>query len=375
VAWVLLRFFPPLTAMITPTSSGGTVRELAQSAFAAMLPLSCLGMAAASRDGALATLSLSAAALSSITAYGVVAWLSRREAHRTFLVSRSRMSANAPSALEPAAAVPTPGRFDRIAHDLDDLMTVVVVQADLLRQRRGGETHQLETMVDAARRSAGLARELVAFARQKCGRDPQPAMKVDAFAPSIRKSEPPRAGSEPPKGPGLVKAPSPALPSEPPQASIPPGSAGHDSVPLQSGRRVRLDHLSASRGVILLVDDEELLLKTTRRMLEQRGFRVVTAADGAAAIALAMRTPDLRVLLTDLSLPGMDGRELARRLRWTLPELRVLFMSGFDAETSGLDGREGADGFLSKPFTARELEDRVSELFAGYDSDAAARQG
>jgi two-component system cell cycle sensor histidine kinase/response regulator CckA len=196
----------------------------------------------------------------------------------------------------------------------------------------------------------------------------------DPFVPPIRKSEPPPATSEPPKGPGLVKAPSPSIVPEPAQGSTPPVSAGSDSVPLQSGRRVRFDHL-ASRGVVLLVDDEELLLKTTRRMLEQRGFRVVTAADAGAAIELAQCTPDIRVLLTDLSLPGMDGRELARRLRWTLPDLRVLFMSGFDAETSGLDARQAGDGFLSKPFTARELEDRVSELLGSYDSDAATRQG
>jgi CheY-like chemotaxis protein len=199
-------------------------------------------------------------------------------------------------------------------------------------------------------------------------------MKVDSFAPPIRKSEPPHATSEPPKGPGLAKAPSASMASEPTLGSSPPGSAARDSVPLQSGRRVRFDQL-AMRGVILLVDDEELLLKTTRRMLEQRGFRVVTAADAAAAIEIALHTPDVRVLLTDLSLPGMDGRELARRLRWTLPELRVLFMSGFDAETSGLDVHQAGDGFLSKPFTARELEDRVSELFGSYDSDAAVRQG
>jgi CheY-like chemotaxis protein len=229
-------------------------------------------------------------------------------------------------------------------------------------------------MAEPARRSAGLARELVEPERQKYGRELQPIMKVDAFAPPIGKSEPPRATSEPPKGPGLMKAPSPSIAPESALGSTSPGLAGCDSVPLQSGRRVRFDQ-RALRGIILLVDDEALLLKTTRRMLEQRGFRVETAADAAAAIELALHTPDIRVLLTDLSLPGMDGRELARRLRWTLPELRVLFMSGFDAETSGLDARQAGDGFLSKPFTARELEDRVSELLGSYDSDAATCQG
>lgn len=199
-------------------------------------------------------------------------------------------------------------------------------------------------------------------------------MKWDAFAAGSENADRPRGAPESSRGPGVAKAPGAPLASEPPLPSVAPGSAERDSVPLQSGRRLRADHVDAARGVILLVDDEELLLKTTRRMLEQRGFRVVTAANGTAAIEIALRTPDLRVLLTDVSLPGMDGCELARRLRWTLPALRVLFMSGFDAETSGLAAGLG-DAFLSKPFTARELEARVSELFCASDSAAAAQQG
>lgn len=198
-------------------------------------------------------------------------------------------------------------------------------------------------------------------------------MKWDTFAPSSQEPHQPREAPESSRGPGIAKAPSGALASEPPLGSVAPGSVERESVPLQSGRRVRVEG-NAERGVILLVDDEELLLKTTRRMLEQRGFRVVTACNGAAAIELALKTPDIRVLLTDLSLPGMDGRELARRLRWALPELRVLFMSGFDAETSGLAAGL-ADAFLSKPFTARELEAQVKGLFGANDSDAAAQQG
>lgn len=385
--------------MISPTPSGGTVRGLAEvghalappgddpavdagvrllvagSAVGAFLQMSCLGIAAMSSNSAVAALSLSGAALSSLTLLGLVVWLSRREAGRTSLappepVAPPLLRAERHADVEPQRQALH--ALDRMAHDLNELMAVVVTQAELLRERRGGESYQLEAILEAGRRSAGLASDLVALARQKCGRDPQQsAMKYQAFAVKVSPSEPPHAGSEPPKGPGVAKAPAA---SDPPRASAPPTSSGRDSVPLQSGRRLRSDQLNAAHGVILLVDDEELLLKTTRRMLEQRGFRVVTAGDGATAIEVAQKTADIRVLLTDLSLPGMDGRELARRLRWTLPELRVLFMSGFDAETSGLSAGQG-DSFLSKPFTARELEDRVSDLFGSSDSDATAQQG
>lgn len=354
--------------MFSPTTSGGTVRGLAE-----------VGHALASRDDpavdARVRLLVAGRAVGAFL-QRLLAWPSRHAARRTFRAPPAG-EARLPFCAERSTAARSQRAtaLDRLGHDLNELTSVFVMQAELLRGRRGGESYQLEVLLDAGRRSAGLARELVLFARQACGKDPrQSAMKHQVFAVKGSASEPPRAASDSPKGPGVVKAPSPPAASEPPRASAPPTSSGMDSVPLQSGRRLRSDQLNPTPGVILLVDDEELLLKTTRRMLEQRGFRVVTAGDGATAIEVAQKTADIRVLLTDLSLPGMDGRELARRLRWMLPELRVLFMSGFDAETSGLDARQG-DSFLSKPFTARELEDRVSDLLGPTDPGAAAQQG
>jgi two-component system cell cycle sensor histidine kinase/response regulator CckA len=111
-------------------------------------------------------------------------------------------------------------------------------------------------------------------------------------------------------------------------------------------------------------------------MLEHRGFRVLAAIDGARALDLALEVTKLDVLITDLSLPGIDGKELARRLRWSRPKLPVLFTSGYDAVTSGLTLAEGGlEAFLPKPFTPRELDEQLSELCGPAAREAAAQRG
>src|SRR5678816_2815392 len=87
---------------------------------------------------------------------------------------------------------------------------------------------------------------------------------------------------------------------------------------------------TALAGHVLLVDDEPLLLKSAERMLLSRGLRVLLAFDGPGALREAERVPELALLVTDIRLPGMDGVELAERLRKRLPHLKVLFVSGFD---------------------------------------------
>jgi two-component system, cell cycle sensor histidine kinase and response regulator CckA len=113
--------------------------------------------------------------------------------------------------------------------------------------------------------------------------------------------------------------------------------------------------------VILLVDDEDMVRQVTRRWLELGGLEVLTAADGAEALAIAERTPRLDLVITDMQMPNMGGRALADRLASLRPELPVLLISGFPQNappTSGL-------GFLAKPFTAGALLKRVEDLLGG----------
>jgi len=121
----------------------------------------------------------------------------------------------------------------------------------------------------------------------------------------------------------------------------------------------------APAPVVLLVDDEPTLLRITQRMLVQRGYTVVTAPDAARALDLLVEGRAFDVMVTDVGLRGVTGTELARRMRGQMPHLRVLFVSGFDAATLGLEGSMGArDAFLCKPYSARELERRLLELLS-----------
>ena len=114
---------------------------------------------------------------------------------------------------------------------------------------------------------------------------------------------------------------------------------------------------------MLLVEDEPLLLKTMSRMIEQYGHRVLGASNADDALKLAASEPTIELLITDLVLPGMPGAELVGLLRMSRASLRVLFMSGWDPASSGVNlSSDGTEAFLSKPFSATELDERLSEL-------------
>ena len=112
---------------------------------------------------------------------------------------------------------------------------------------------------------------------------------------------------------------------------------------------------------VLLVDDEPTLVATLRYNLEREGYRVVTAADGEKAISLARsERPDLLIL--DLMLPVMDGLEVCRILRRET-SLPILMLTARADEVDKVVGLElGADDYVTKPFSTRELLARVRAL-------------
>jgi two-component system alkaline phosphatase synthesis response regulator PhoP len=109
---------------------------------------------------------------------------------------------------------------------------------------------------------------------------------------------------------------------------------------------------------ILVVDDEPKIVKLARDYLERSGFRVVTATDGTTALAVARHErPDLIVL--DLNLPGTDGLDVCRALR-RKSDVPIIMLTARIAETDRLIGLElGADDYITKPFSPRELVARV----------------
>jgi two-component system alkaline phosphatase synthesis response regulator PhoP len=110
--------------------------------------------------------------------------------------------------------------------------------------------------------------------------------------------------------------------------------------------------------LILVVDDERGIVKLARDYLEQGGFRVITAADGGTALAAARHErPDLVVL--DLNLPGLDGLDVCRALRRD-SDVPVIMLTARVDEADRLIGLElGADDYVTKPFSPRELVARV----------------
>src|SRR5512142_503002 len=110
--------------------------------------------------------------------------------------------------------------------------------------------------------------------------------------------------------------------------------------------------------LILVVDDEPRIVKLARDYLEAAGFRVISATDGPAALAIARRErPDLIVL--DLLLPGMDGLDVCRALRRE-SDVPIIMLTARAEEADRLIGLElGADDYITKPFSPRELVARV----------------
>ena len=124
---------------------------------------------------------------------------------------------------------------------------------------------------------------------------------------------------------------------------------------------------------ILVVDDEPKIVTLARDYLEHAGFAVLTAVDGPAALAaVRQRRPDLVVL--DLGLPGLDGLDVTRDLRRdsTIP---IVMLTARDDEFDKLLGLElGADDYLTKPFSPRELVARVRAVLRRADHPPEAAE-
>lgn len=116
-----------------------------------------------------------------------------------------------------------------------------------------------------------------------------------------------------------------------------------------------------ARGTILIVEDEASIRNVARAYLEHAGFRVVCTDNGLDALTLAQEHhPDLIVL--DLMLPGMDGMEVAARLRES-SDVFILMLTARSEEPDRVAGlRIGADDYLTKPFSPRELVARVEAI-------------
>ena len=155
----------------------------------------------------------------------------------------------------------------------------------------------------------------------------------------------PRSG-----GGTIVRTRLPLAPSDT-APSLEPDPLAGDAVPQQ------FEPLS-----VLVVDDDENVLDPIRQFLEASGYEVRTAKSGREALTLLLENPDADVVLTDISMPEIDGVELCRRARQRHPEITVILMTGRPAVSLDLDLQAaGARALLAKPFPLQSVDALLQE--------------
>ena len=204
-----------------------------------------------------------------------------------------------------------------VAHELNNLLTVIQINTEFLLESAGenpASKQELAEIQGAARRASILARQLLASSR------------LEPFDPSLAEA-------------ALKKA---VVTAEKPEAAA-----------LEKPPRVA--------ETILLVEDEAAVRTLAKKILSQKGYRVLEASDGAIALRLAAaHVGEIDLVLTDVAMPNLGGRGMVEELKELSPGIRVLFMSGYPKEEIFPD-KSSANRipYLQKPFTGETLFSEV----------------
>jgi DNA-binding NtrC family response regulator len=130
--------------------------------------------------------------------------------------------------------------------------------------------------------------------------------------------------------------------------------------------------MSEEQTTILVVDDEPEVRKLVTAMLTRNGYRVLTADTGENAVRLFRNNPGVELLLTDVVAPGMSGPMIADEIAALKPDIKVLFMSGYDGtQVVQRYVVEKNYSLLIKPFTMEQLEKKVRETLGGSNTRTA----
>lgn len=196
---------------------------------------------------------------------------------------------------------------------------------------------------------------------------PAPPRPAAAPAPPPAPPKPAAAPAAPPAPP----KPAPA-PTAPPRPTAPPPPAPVVERPAPEpavaappmGKREPDPPAGAAVGTVLLVDDDPSFLFVAANILRPAGFRVIEAESGQAALDQAgAQAAQIDLLVTDMMMAGMNGRQLAQRFTKLRPGVRVLYVSGIVDEGSAREAIEGEEAdFLAKPFEADAFIAKVRDL-------------
>jgi CheY-like chemotaxis protein len=138
------------------------------------------------------------------------------------------------------------------------------------------------------------------------------------------------------------------------------------------GRRLTTEKL---RGIALVVDDEAELVEIAKTYLEEMGYTVYYAEDAARALALVEKHREIDLLVTDILMPGMNGTELAKKIRESLNEVKIIYCSGFPANALAERSLSLADGpLLHKPYLRTTFGSVVRAVMHG-NGRGRAREG
>lgn len=127
-----------------------------------------------------------------------------------------------------------------------------------------------------------------------------------------------------------------------------------------------IDDAGGGDETVLLVEDNDGVRGLLYEVLRAQGYEVLSAGEGREAIRLAREHGEpIDLLLTDVVMPGMGGKELAKEIRGSFPDIRVVYMSGHtdDSLPGGIKTRKGGDRFLAKPFSPKLLARLLREIF------------
>ena len=206
-----------------------------------------------------------------------------------------------------------------VAHELNNLLTVIQINTEFLLESTSENpesAEELEEIQRASKRASILARQLLASSRLE------------------------------PFDPGVAEA---ALSRKAPRT------------PAAKSRAVRADKPPRTTESILLVEDEAAVRSLAKKILVQKGYRVLEASDGAIALRLAAgHVGEIDLVLTDVAMPNLGGRGMVEELKELSPGMRVLFMSGYPKEEVFPDKETARNiPYLQKPFTSETLFSEV----------------
>jgi CheY-like chemotaxis protein len=123
------------------------------------------------------------------------------------------------------------------------------------------------------------------------------------------------------------------------------------------------EHISNEGEVVVVIDDEPVVRGLIVDVLEELGYRALEAADGPSGLALINATQHIDLLVTDIGLPGLNGRQVADAARSHRPGLKVLFMTGYaDAAVAAKGFMETGMSMITKPFAMEDLASRIRRI-------------